>query len=107
VIGWISIRMFYRGLRVKRAGPGRGGTHLHVPHLQRAPRVARAARFRREGTPVFNSPPWRRFWCGSAEWLSLSRYYAVWYVVALGVAVLSGWERRRWLLVSGEGADGA
>ena len=55
-----------------------------------APRAAGAAR-RRRGTPVFNFATLAAFlvWFGGVGYL-LSRYYAVWYVVALGVAVLSG-----------------
>ncbi len=66
-----------------------GGTHLHVPHLHlphglQAPHAAR-------GTPVFNFATLAAFlvWFGGVGYM-LSRYYAVWYVVALGVAVLSG-----------------
>jgi len=56
-----------------------GGTHLHVPHAGS------------RGTPVFNFATLAAFlvWFGGVGYL-LARYYAVWYVVALGVAVLSG-----------------
>jgi len=68
-----------------------GGTHLHVPHLHvpHGLHVPHASGGR--GTPVFNFATLAAFlvWFGGVGYL-LSRYYAVWYVVALGVAVLSG-----------------
>lgn len=56
-----------------------GSVHLHIPHLHRG------------GAPWFNVATIAAFlaWFGGTGYL-LERYYGVWYLLALGIAALSG-----------------
>ena len=67
--------------------------HIHVPHVQAActcAAVAWAAR-QAEGVPWLNFGTMTAFlaWFGGTGYL-LERYYAVWFLVALAIAILSG-----------------
>lgn len=71
-----------------------GSVHLHLPHLHvhhgiHMPHAGGASRG--SDLPWFNFGTLSAFlaWFGGTGYL-LTRYYAVWFVVALGVSVLSG-----------------
>jgi membrane protein implicated in regulation of membrane protease activity len=63
-----------------------GAPHVHVPHMQMGARGAQA-----EGVPWLNFGTLTAFlaWFGGTGYL-LERFYAVWFLVALAIAVLSG-----------------
>jgi hypothetical protein len=58
-----------------------GSVHFHIPHLH----------LHHGGAPWFNVATIAAFlaWFGGTGYL-LERYYGVWYVLALGIAALSG-----------------
>ena len=74
-----------------------GSTHLHLPHLDfhhgfHMPHAHAAGLVRgSQELPWFNFGTMAAFlcWFGGAGYL-LERYYAVWFVLALGIATLSG-----------------
>ncbi|HLY19618.1 MAG TPA: hypothetical protein VKR61_20465 [Bryobacteraceae bacterium] len=63
------------------------GPHLHVPHVH----VDGAHAAESEGVPWLNFGTMTAFlaWFGGTGYL-LERYYAVWFLIALAIAVLSG-----------------
>jgi len=71
-----------------------GSSHLHLPHLHvhfHTPHVHAPSPHGGEGAPWLNFGTITAFlaWFGGTGYL-LERYYSVWFLTALGVAILSG-----------------
>jgi membrane protein implicated in regulation of membrane protease activity len=85
---------FLLGLALSLLSVLTGSAHLHLPHMHvphvhiQGPHIH---------TPEAEGIPWLNFgtmtaflaWFGGTGYL-LERYYAVWFLIALGIAVLSG-----------------
>jgi membrane protein implicated in regulation of membrane protease activity len=85
---------FLLGLALSLLSVLTGSAHLHLPHVHiphiHAPHV-HAGGGQGEGVPWLNFGTMTAFlaWFGGTGYL-LERYYAVWFLVALAIAILSG-----------------
>jgi len=87
---WVDFYLicFLLGLALSLLSVLTGSAHLHIPHVHfphvHAPQGS-------DGTPWLNFGTMTAFlaWFGGTGYL-LERYYSVWFVMALGVALLSG-----------------
>lgn len=83
---------FLLGLALSLLSVLTGSAHLHLPHIH-VPHVhmPHVHAPEAEGVPWLNFGTMTAFlaWFGGTGYL-LERYYAVWFLVALGIAVLSG-----------------
>ena len=87
---------FLLGLALSLLSVLTGSAHLHLPHIHiphvhvQVPHV-HASAGETEGVPWLNFGTITAFlaWFGGTGYL-LERYYAVWFLMALGVAILSG-----------------
>jgi membrane protein implicated in regulation of membrane protease activity len=95
---WVDFYLicFLLGLALSLLSVLTGSAHLHLPHVHvphvhvHAPQV-HASSAQAEGVPWLNFGTMTAFlaWFGGTGYL-LERFYAVWFLVALAVAVLSG-----------------
>jgi membrane protein implicated in regulation of membrane protease activity len=95
---WVDFYLicFLLGLALSLLSVLTGSAHLHLPHVHvphvhvHAPPV-HASSAQSEGVPWLNFGTMTAFlaWFGGTGYL-LERFYAVWFLVALAVAVLSG-----------------
>jgi len=91
---------FLLGLALSLLSVLTGSAHLHLPHLPHVhvhvphvhvPHVHAPARAEAEGVPWLNFGTMTAFlaWFGGTGYL-LERFYSVWFLVALAIAILSG-----------------
>lgn len=93
---WVDFYLicFLLGLALSLLSVLTGSAHLHLPHLH-VPHVhvphVHASSAQAEGVPWLNFGTMTAFlaWFGGTGYL-LERFYAVWFLVALAVALLSG-----------------
>jgi membrane protein implicated in regulation of membrane protease activity len=83
---------FLLGLALSLLSVLTGSAHLHLPHIHvHGPHVHTPGMRGGDGIPWLNFGTLTAFlaWFGGTGYL-LERYYAVWFLIALGIAILSG-----------------